>query len=112
MAALTSQSIVLAGVTPSAAAASASDTIARGQFGPAGVYLRVMNAGGSPDTVTITDPTTTGIGSAATSPTVSVPATTGIRMIFVPIAAINPSTDNATITHSFTTSVTVEVYRA
>jgi hypothetical protein len=111
MAALTSQSLGLAGTTPSAVAVSASDTIAAGQFGPNGVILRVINAGGSPDTVTITDPGFTPMSSAPTNPSVSVPATTGVRMIQVPPTAINQTTQVATISHSFTTTVTVEVYR-
>jgi hypothetical protein len=110
MAALTSQSPVLAGVTPSAVAVAASDTIAEAQLGPVGALVRVINAGGSPDTVTITDPNTTVVGSVATNPTVSVPATTGIRMILLPRALLN-SSGVITVAHSFTTSVTIEVYR-
>lgn len=112
MAALTSQSITaMAGTTPSATAVSSSDTITEAQFGPNGVIVRVINAGGSPDTVTITDPNTTVLSSAATNPTVSVIATTGVKMIYIPRSAIN-SSGVATIAHSFVTSVTCEVYRA
>ena len=110
MAALTSQSIVLAGVTPSAVAVSASDTVAESQCGSIGVILRVINGGASPDTVTIVDPTLTDMGSAATNPTVSVP-NAATRMILVPRFALN-SSGQITIQHSFTTSVTIEVYRA
>lgn len=111
MAALTSQTIVLAGIVPSAVAVSASDTIAASQFGTTGVILRVINGGASPDTVTITDPTlSTGMGSAATSPTVSVTNGT-TKEIFIPTGAINQATQLVTVTHSFTTSVTCEVKR-
>lgn len=112
MAALTSVSITTAGGTPSPTAVASSDTIAAAQFGPSGCILRVINAGGSPDSVTVSDPTLTGLGNAGTPAAVSVPATTGVRMIFIPLAAINPSTQVATVNHSFTTTVTCELYRA
>ncbi len=112
MAALTSVSITTAGNTPSAVAVASSDTIAAGQFGSTGCILRVMNAGGTQDLVTVTDPNLTVIGGAVTAPTaVTVPITTGIRMIFIPLAAINLTTGLATVNHSFTTSVTCELYR-
>lgn len=109
MAALTSQSITLAGVTPSAVAVSASDTVAESQCGAAGIYVRVINGGASPDTVTITDPTTTDAGSVATNPTVSVTNGT-TKEFFVPRLFLN-SSGVITIAHSFTTSVTIEVKR-
>lgn len=110
MAALTSTALTLAGVAASAAAVASSDTIAEAQFGANGVILRVINGGGSPDTVTITDPNTTALGSAATNPTVSVTNGT-TKVILIPRSAINPSTLLATVAHSFTTSVTYELYR-
>jgi hypothetical protein len=94
-------------------AVASSDTIAASQFGPNGCILRVINAGGSPDSVTITDPNLSIIGNPVTAPTpVSVPATTGIRMIFIPLLAINQATGLATVNHSFTTTVTCELYKA
>lgn len=110
MAALTSTSSALAGTTPAPVAVAASDTIDRSQFGPAGVDLRVINAGGSPDTVTVVDPNLTAIGSAATNPTVSVPAGQ-TRNIFIPVQAINQATGVVTVTHSFLTTVTCEVWK-
>lgn len=113
MAALTAVSITTTGAAPAPVAVSASDTIASGQFGSSGCILRVINAGGTVDNVTVTDPNVTVIGGAVTAPTaVTVPITTGVRMIFIPLAAINPATGNATVNHSFTTSVTCELYRA
>ena len=110
MAALTSQAVTVAGITPSAVAVSSSDTIAQAQFGPVGLLVRVINAGASPDTVTIVDPNLTAIGSAATNPTVSV--TNGTTKEFLlPAAAVNQSTGLATLQHSFTTSVTIELKR-
>lgn len=95
-------------LTPSYAAVSASDTVAADPV--ANLILVVKNAGGSPDTVTITDPGLTASGSAATNPTFSVPATTGERWYL-----LNPQLQNAsgiiTIAHSFTTSVTCAVVR-
>jgi len=111
MAALTSTSSSQAGGTPAPVAVSASDTIAASQFGPNGVDVRVINAGGSPDSVTVLDPNLTIIGGTGTLAAVSVPATTGIRVIFIPTLAINQATQMATITHSFTTTVTCEVWK-
>jgi hypothetical protein len=94
--------------TPTYAAAAASDTVLAD---PSGLILHVKNAGGSSDTVTITDPGLTAAGSAATNPTFSVPATTGDRMY-----KLSPSFANVsgiiTVAHSFTTSVTCAVFRA
>ena len=94
--------------TPTYAAVAASDTVAAD---PAGLVLHVKNAGGSADTVTLTDPGTTPAGSVATNPSFSVPATTGDRMY-----RLSPSLANSsgiiTIAHSFTTSVTCAVFRA
>ena len=109
MAALTATSAVIGGTSPAPVAVAASDTIARGQFGPTGVHLRVINGGGSPDTVTITDPTLTDAGSVATNPTSSVTNAT-TKVIFIPVSMINAS-DVATVAHSFITSVTCEVWR-
>lgn len=111
MAALTSVSITTAGGTPAAVSVAASDTIAASQFGANGCILRVINAGGTIDNVTISDPTVTALGNAGTPATVAVPITTGVRMILIPLAAIDAATQVATVNHSFTTSVTCELYR-
>lgn len=111
MAALTSVSITNAGATPAPTAVASSDTIAATQFGSNGCILRVINAGGTVDNVTISDPTVTDLGNAGTPAIVAVPITTGIRMIFIPTIAINQSTQQATVNHSFTTTVTCELYR-
>jgi hypothetical protein len=111
MAALTSVSITAAGGTPAPVAVAASDTIAAGQFGSTGCILRVINAGGTVDNVTVTDPNLTALGNAGTPAIVAVPITTGIRMIFIPVAAINQTTQVATVNHSFITTVTCELYK-
>src|SRR5512139_1256274 len=100
MAALTSQSLTLAGLAPSAVAVAASDTIAEAQCGSNGVIVRVINGGASPDTVTITDPTLSDMGSAATNPTVSVPNGT-TKQFSIPRSALNAS-GVITVAHSFT----------
>ena len=110
MAALTSTSSALAGTAPAPVAVSASDTIALTQFGATGVDVRVINGGGSSDTVTITDPNLTVMGSAATNPTVAV-ANGTTKVIFIPLSAVNQATGLATVAHSFITSVTIEVWR-
>jgi hypothetical protein len=94
--------------TPTYTAVAASDTIAAD---PAGLILHVKNAGGSIDTVTLTDPGLTPSGSAATNPTFTVPATTGDRMYRLSPTLAN-SSGIITIGHSFTTSVTCAVFRA
>lgn len=111
MAALTPTSAALAGTAPAPVAVSASDTIAASLFGNGGVDVRVINGGASPDTVTIVDPNLTAMGSTATNPTVTVTNGT-TKVIRIPKAAINASTQVATIQHSFTTSVTCEVWTA
>lgn len=93
--------------TPTYTAVAASDTVLADA---AGLVLHVKNAGGSPDTVTLTDPGTTPSGSAATNPSFSVPATTGDRMYLLPVSLQN-SSSIITIGHSFTTSVTCAVFR-
>ena len=110
MAALTSVSIPTSGGTPAPVAVAASDTIAASQFGSTGCILRVINAGGSPDNVTISDPTLTGLGNVGTPAAVAVPSGGGIRMIFIPRNAVNQATQVATVNHSFITTVTCELY--
>ncbi len=112
MAALTSVAITTAGGTPAPVAVASTDTIAASQFGATGCVLRVINAGGTQDSVTITDPNLTVLGNTVTTPTaVVVPITTGIRMIFIPLSAINQATQLATVNHSFITTVTCELFR-
>ena len=94
--------------TPTYTAVAASDTVVADA---AGLILHVKNAGGSIDTVTLTDPGLTPSGSAATNPTFTVPATTGDRMYRLP-GSLQNSSGIITIGHSFTTSVTCAVFRA
>lgn len=114
MAAVTSQSIVNTGTTPSVITPTASDTIASGQFGSGGLALRVITTGTSTN-VGVLDAGQTASGNpAAGSPpqrTIAAPST-GVRMIYIPPSAIDPTTGLATVTFSGAlTGVTYELYR-
>lgn len=113
MAAVTSQPIVNTGTTPSPITPTTSDTIASGQFGPNGIAMRMITSG-TVITVTIGDPGFTPSGNPApNSPAgrqVVMPAT-GVRMILIPLSAIDPATGNATLTFSVTTGGSYELYR-
>ena len=110
MAAVTTQSVVTTGTTPSAITPAASDTIAVGQFGANGVVARVITTGTATD-VSVSDPGLTPSGNAGTVVPVSCPAT-GIRMIYIPRSAVVPATGLATISFSGArTGVTYELYR-
>lgn len=112
MATLTTQVITRAGVGPTfAAAAGGGDACEVGDD----IYLEVKNASGSPITVTLAIPSSNSPYSNVTytSTQVSVPATTGDRLIG-PISAglyKDPTTGLCTITYSSATSVTVGCFK-
>jgi hypothetical protein len=99
--------IVATGTAAGLATPLSSETIAATDD----LILHVKNASGSPITVTLTDPTLTAAGSAATNPTISVPATTGDVYIFVNQQLASTSTGLITVGFSSTTSVTAEWLR-
>jgi len=107
MAALTTQSIVRTGITPTYAAVAASDT-----FGPGDrVFIHVKNGGGSVDSCAIV--VAAGDPPGLTISDVTVSVTNGQERIigpFPPQFFADPTTGQATVTHSFTTSVTVGVF--
>lgn len=108
MALLSIQQVSEPSLTPSYAAVSASDTVVPDSR----IMLHVKNAGGSPDTVTVVVPGNGPGGVAIPDMTVSVPASTGDRMIpLVNPAYTDPTTGLITVTHSFTTSVTCALVR-
>ena len=111
MAAVTSQSVVNGALTtPTPITPSASDTIARSQFGPNGVIIRVITTGTATN-LTVSDPTKTDLSNSGTPPTLACPAT-GARKTLIPVAAIDPASDNATINFSGAlTGVTYELDR-
>ena len=110
MTAQVSQSIVAAGTTPSALTPQATDTIASQYFGPNGLIARVITTGTATN-VSVLDPGATPQGNPGTVTPVACPST-GTRMIYIPRSAINPATDNASLTFSGAlTGVTYELYR-
>jgi len=110
MALVVSQSIVTAGTTPAAITPTASDTVADASFGPTGCALRVITTGTSTN-VAVLDPGFTPLGNAGTVVAVAAPSS-GVRMILIPRSAVNPATQQATVTFSGAlTGVTYELYR-
>jgi hypothetical protein len=75
------------------------------------LVLHVRNASGSAVTVTVLDSSLTPAGNASANLTVSVPATTGERFIYIPQSAVNPATGLISVTFSATASVTAEWFR-
>lgn len=113
MAALTPITPTNAGTLSAGAAVASTDTIARSVMGPKGALLEILNAGASPDTVTISDHGTTpagnGLGSNKISPDPVV--TNGTNKVFrIRPTQVNPATGLVTITHSLTTGVTYKLY--
>ncbi len=110
MALLATQSITRAGLAPAyAAAAGGGDT-----FAPdADTFLHVKNASGGALTVTIATPRTDTWGNPIADNAISVPATTGDRMIgpFPAEAYGDPTTGLASITYSGVTSLTIGVFK-
>ena len=108
MATLTTQVINRAGLGPTyGAAAGGGDAMSCGS----GMFLHCKNASGAPITVTLNVPAarTYEPNVAITSPAISVPATTGDRMIGPVDAATfaDPVTGLCSITYSGVTSFTV-----
>src|SRR3954469_8118260 len=102
------QQVALAGLAPVYTGVTASDTFVPDDD----LFLHVKNAGGSPCIVTLVDKSLTAGGSAAANPTVTVPATTGDRMIGpLPIVFTDPATGLMSANYSFTTSVTAALLR-
>lgn len=101
------QQIAAAGTTPAYAAPSASENISP----DSGLFLHIKNGNASPCVVTFTDPGRTPAGSAATNPAVSVPATTGDKMIAVPATLVNTATGLIAVAFSVQTSVSAALLR-
>lgn len=108
MAALTTQSISRTGITPTYAAVAASDT-----FQPdANTFLHIKNGGGSVDNVTVTVAAGDPPGLVIADVTLAV--TNAQERMIGPFPAsffADPTTGQATVAHSFTTSVTVGVFK-
>lgn len=102
MALISTQQMSGAGTQATYTAVSASDTadISNGR-----TFLHVKNAGASPDTVTIVTPGTVGPGLAIADNAVTV--TNATEKFIGPLdPAVFGTAGVATVTHSFTTSVT------
>jgi hypothetical protein len=106
--ALAVQQISRAGITPAFTSANADGhTI----LNDGKTFLEVRNADGSAITVTIDTPQTVD-GLAVASRTVSVGATTGVKMIGpFPLDYNQPGTEYIQVTFSAVTSVTVGAFR-
>lgn len=105
MALLTPQAMSRSGLNVTYSAVNSTDTIAQ----PSGsvLFLHVKNANAASCTVTIADGGKTPAGSSAQNPTVSVPSTTGDRMIGpIPGIMADPTTGLVTVSYSVTASVT------
>jgi hypothetical protein len=105
---LATQTILRTGLTPAYTAVTGSDT-----FVPdAQTFLHVKNAGGSPDSCVIAVLAGDPPGLTISDNTVSV--TNAQERMIGPLPAqffADPTTGLATVTHSFTTSVTSGVFR-
>jgi hypothetical protein len=104
MALLAQQVVALTGLTPTYSAAAASTTVTCGERS----WLHVKNTNGSSMTVTLTS-TARVRGQLAADVVVTVPATTGDKMIGPLTSELFAGTVDGTcaITYSSTTSVTV-----
>lgn len=109
MALLTTQTITRTGITPTYAAVTASDTLTPDKE----TFIQIKNAGGSSDTVTVEVRAGDPVGLTISDLSISVPATTGDRMIgpLPPQFFADPTTGLCTVTHSFITSVTAGVFK-
>src|SRR5919106_2382601 len=101
------QPLVKAGTTPAYATPLSSENIVPQD----GLFLHVKNANASPCVVTMTDPGLTPAGSVATNPSVSVPATTGDKMIPLDTNLTNTSSGFIVVGFSVTASVTAALLR-
>jgi hypothetical protein len=108
MAALTPQSVVTTGTTPSSITPSASDTIAVATSGPVGWILRVITTG-TLSNISVADPGFTPSSNPGTVTPLAAPAT-GVRMLLIPRQAASPSTGNVTVTSSSQAGMTYELY--
>lgn len=105
---LTPQPVSLAGLAPAYGAAVASTTVPCGER----TFLHVKNAAGSSMTVTLTS-TAKVRGQAVADAVVTVPATTGDRMIgpLTPELFAGTADGTCAVAYSSTTSVTVAAVR-
>jgi hypothetical protein len=109
MGALTATTPTRAGTVTVGAAVASTDTIALAVLGPYGALLEIINGNASPDSMTISDASTTTTGAAAAPLTPSVTNATSKIFKIVPLQ-VDPTTGQVTITHSVTATVTYKLY--
>lgn len=110
MALISPSTVTTAGLLAAPAAVAASDTISGDSVPQGGLLYRVINGGGSPDSVEVSDGGTTPAGNPGDTTAVTVTNGT-TKTILITRNNIVASTNLVTITHSFTTSVTFELQR-
>jgi hypothetical protein len=98
-------------VVVAAAAVASTDTISSSDIGTSGVLLQVINGGGSPINVTISDPNSTAVGNPGTTSAQAVANGTSGWFRILP-GHVNPATGLATVAYSGTTSVTYVAIKA
>ena len=108
MAALTPQTRSQTGVAPVPITPAASDTISGNVMGPHGCTLRAITTG-TAITLTVSDPGKTPLGNSSAGTVATLPAT-GSREITIPRTALDPVTNNVTITPSVVTGLTYELW--
>jgi hypothetical protein len=108
MAALVATAPSANGTAVTGAAVAASDTIAQSIMGGRGCLLEILNGGGSPDVVAISDAGLTPAGSSPILPGSSV--TNGTNKVFVIRPEQVASNGLVTVTHTFITTVTYKLY--
>jgi hypothetical protein len=97
------------GVSSAGTPVTATDALTRAVLGSKGVLMEVINAGASPDVVTIGDASTTPSGAPAAAISKSVAAGTSQVFRVLP-AQIDPVSNVVAVGHSFLTTVTAKVY--
>jgi hypothetical protein len=109
MAALSATTPARTGTTTSGAAVAASDTISTAILGSRGAYLEIINGNASPDSMTISDASTTVTGAAATANAPSVTNATS-KIFYISPKQADATTGLVTVTHSVTSTVTYKLY--
>jgi len=109
MGALSATTPTRAGTTTAGAAVASSDTIALALLGSFGALLEIINGNASPDSMTISDASTTVTGAAAAPLAPSVTNATSKIFKILPSQA-DPITQQVTVTHSVTATVTYKLY--
>lgn len=98
-------------VTVAGIAVASSDTLTQSDVGTNGVLLQVINGGGAPINVTISDPNTTAVGNVGTTTAQAVANATDGWFRILP-AHVNLVTGLATVSYSGITTVTYKAFRA